>query len=114
MITIQKRLYIHNLSKLAHQYNNTTYSSRKIKLVDVKPNTNIKFEVDIKTKKSKFRVRGHVRISKYRKLFKNVSQSNRTEECFVINPNKAGLFEGSFLCGAPNLPVHISRGTNLI
>ena len=69
MAAIQKRLYIHNLSRLAHKYNNTTHSARKMRPVNVKPNTYINFQVDINTKKNKFRVRDHARISKNRKVF---------------------------------------------
>ena len=64
MTAIQKRLHTYIISKLVHKYNNTTHSSRQMKPIDVKPNTYIGLEVDINTRKKKFRVRDHLRISK--------------------------------------------------
>ena len=44
-----------------------------------------------------------------------VDGSNKDVGLDNINPNKVGLFEGSFFWGAVNLnPLHISRRTNLI
>ena len=40
---------------------------------------------------------------KTERFFAKVSQPNRTEGSFVINPNKAGLFEGSFFWGEVKL-----------
>ena len=76
MTAIQKRLHTYIISKLVHKYNNTTHSSRQMKPIDVKPNTYIGLEVDINTRKKKFRVRDHLRISKYKKVFTKVSQQD--------------------------------------
>ena len=76
MTAIQKRLHTYIISKLVHKYNNTTHSSRQMKPIDVKPNTYIGLEVEINTRKKKFRVRDHLRISKYKKVFTKVSQQD--------------------------------------
>ena len=47
-----------------------------MKPIDVKANTYIDLEVDINTRKNKFLVRDHVRISKYKKVCAKLFQSD--------------------------------------
>ena len=64
MTSISKNVYIDKLDDIVNEYNNTYHRTIKMKLVDVKGNTYIDFE-----KVPKFKVRDHVRISKYKNIF---------------------------------------------
>ena len=56
--------YVSKLYYIVNKYNNT-YSTIKMKLVDVKSNTYINSSKEISDKDSKFKIGDIVRISKY-------------------------------------------------
>ena len=69
---------------------NTTIHIRKIKMkpVDVKDNTYINFEEELKEvndKDPKFQVGDHERISKYKNIFPEGYLPNWSEEIFVVS-----------------------------
>ena len=59
-----------------------------MKPVDVKPNTYIDFNVEKNDRDPKFRVGGHVRISKYEINYVKYYTPNWSEESFVIKKFK--------------------------
>ena len=59
-----------------------------MKPVDVKDNTYIDFEKEVNDKDLKFKVRDHVRISKYKNIFAKGYTPNWSEEVFVIKKVK--------------------------
>ena len=56
-----------------------------MKPADVKDNTNIYFKKEVNDKDPKFRVRDHVRISKYKNIFAKGYTPNWSEEVFVVS-----------------------------
>ena len=58
-----------NIGDIVNEYNNTYHRTIKIKPVDVKNNTYIDFEKEVNNEDPKFKVRDHVRISKYKNIF---------------------------------------------
>ena len=60
MTAISKNVYINKLSELVDEYSNTIHRSTKKKPIDVKPNTYVEADVELNTKKKKFKVGGHV------------------------------------------------------
>ena len=65
MISGSKNVYIDKLDDVVNKYNNTYHSTIKTKPVDVKTNTYIGSNKEIKNKSSKFEINNIVRISKY-------------------------------------------------
>ena len=59
-----------------------------MKPADVKDNTYIDFSKKINDKDPKFKVGGHVRISKYKNIFAKGWTPNWSEEMFVIKKGK--------------------------
>ena len=57
-------MHIDKLDNIVYQYNNTYYSTIKMKPVDVNSGTYIDFSVKNNEKDLKFKVGDHVRISK--------------------------------------------------
>ena len=86
MTLVSKNVYVDKLDDTVNKYNNT-YSTIKIKPVDVKSNTYIDFGVE-NNKDPEFKVNDHVRISKYKNAFANVYFPNWSEEVFVIKKVK--------------------------
>ena len=69
MTSISKNVYIDKLDDTVNQYNNTCYSTIKMKPVDVKLSTYIGSSKEINNKGPKFIVGDVVRISKYKNIF---------------------------------------------
>ena len=63
-----KNVYIDNLDDIDDKYNNT-YSITKMKPVDVKPSTDVDYNVEKNDKDPKFKVGNYVRTSKHRNIF---------------------------------------------
>ena len=72
MTSISKNVYIDKLDDIVNKYNNTYYSTIKLKPVDVISNTYIDSSEEIKDKGSKFKVGDFVRISKYKHFYKKL------------------------------------------
>ena len=64
MTSISKNVYIDKLDDIDNEYNNTYYSTIKMKLADVKSNTYIDSSKEINNKDLKFKIGDIVRISK--------------------------------------------------
>ena len=72
-------MYIDKLDDIVNEYNNKHHRTIKMKPVNVKGNTYID---------PKFKVGGHVRISKYKNIFVKGYTANWSEEVFVIKEVK--------------------------
>ena len=66
MTSVSKNVYIDKLDYIVNKYNNTHYSTIKMKPVDVKLNTYIDSSKEINDKDVKFKIGDIVRISKYK------------------------------------------------
>ena len=69
MILTPKNLYIDKLDDIVNKYNNTYYSTTKIKPVDVKSKTNIDYDKEINDEDPKFRIGNIVKLSKFKNHF---------------------------------------------
>ena len=87
MTSISKNVYIKKLDDIIIKYNNT-YTSIKMKPVDVKDNTYINFKKEVNDKSPKFKVGDHVRISKYKNIVAKGYVPNWSEEIFIIKKIK--------------------------
>ena len=88
MTSISKNVYIDKLDDIVDKYNNTYHTTIKMKPIDVKDNTYINADKEIKNKDPKFKVGDHVRISKYKNIFAKEYMLNCSEEVFVIKKVK--------------------------
>ena len=91
MTAISKNVYIDKLDDIVNEYNNTYHRTIKINPVDVKNNTYIDSVKAINDKDPKFKVRDHVRISKYKNILGKGYKPNWSEEVFVIEKVKNTL-----------------------
>ena len=94
MTSISKNVYIDKLDDIVRKYNNTYHTSIKMKPVDVKDNTYIDFKKEVNDKDLKFKVRNHVRISKYKYIFAKGYMPNWSE---IIIRNLKILYHGHML-----------------
>ena len=79
MTTISKNVYIDKLDDIVKKYNNT-YTTIKMKPVNVKLNTYINSSKEINDKDPKFKIGYTVRISKYKNIFAKGNVRNWSEE----------------------------------
>ena len=91
MTAISKNVYIDKLDDIVNEYNNTYHRTIKINPVDVKNNTYIDSVKAINDKDPKYKVRDHVRISKYKNILGKGYKPNWSEEVFVIEKVKNTL-----------------------
>ena len=80
MTSISKIVYIDKLDNIVNEYNSTYHRTIKMKPVDVKNDTYIDSNKDVNDKDPKFKVGGHVRISKYKNIFAKGYAPNWSEE----------------------------------
>ena len=66
MTSISKNVYIDKLDDIVNEYNNAYHTTTKMKPIDVKDNTYINTDKEIKNKDPKFKVGDRVKISKYK------------------------------------------------
>ena len=88
MTSISKNVYIDKLDQIVDEYNNTYYTTIKMKPDDVKDNTYINADKEINNKDPKFKVGDHVRISKYKNIFAKGYMPNWSEEVIDIKKVK--------------------------
>ena len=69
MTSTSKNVYINKLNAIVNKYNNTYYTTIKMKPLNVKDNTYINTNKEINYKHPKFKVGDYVRISKYKNIF---------------------------------------------
>ena len=65
MTSISKNVYIDKLDDIVIEYNNTCHRTIKRKPINFKDNAYIYISKEVNDKDPKFKVGGHVRISKY-------------------------------------------------
>ena len=87
MTSVSKNVYIDKLDGIVNKYN-ITYSTIKMKPVDVKSNTYIDSNKEVNEKHSKFKICDTVRISKYKNMFAKAYFPNWSEEVFLIKTVK--------------------------
>ena len=88
MTSISKNVYINKLVDIVNEYNNKYHRRIKMKPVDAKDNTYIDSVKAVNDKDPKFKVGGHVRISKYKNIFAKGYMPNWPEEFFLIKKAK--------------------------
>ena len=69
MNSVSKNVYVDKLDDIVNKFNNTYRRTIKMKPVDVKDDTYIDSVKEVNDKDPKFKVGGHVRISKYKNIF---------------------------------------------
>ena len=69
MSIVSKNVYFDALDNIFGEYNNTYHNTIKIKSIDVKSNSYVKYNVDSNNKDPKIKIGDHDRISKYENLF---------------------------------------------
>ena len=88
MTSVSKNVYIDKLDDTVNKYNNTYYSTIKMKPAHVKSNIYIDPSREINNKDPKFKIGDIVRISKYKNIFAKSFTPNWHEEVFVIKKVK--------------------------
>ena len=73
MTSVSKKGSIDKLGDIVNKYNNTYYSTNKIKPVDVKSRRYIDFNKENNKENPKFKVGDYVRISKYKNILEKVT-----------------------------------------
>ena len=88
MTSISKNVYIDKLNAIVNKYNNTYYTTIKMKPIDVKDNTYINNNKEINYKDPKSNVGDYVRISNYKNIFSKGYMPNWSEDVFVVDKIK--------------------------
>ena len=91
MTTISKNVYFDVLDDIVKNYNNTYHSTIKMKPINVKDDNFTAYTEESNKKSPKFKIGGHVRISKYKNIFAKEYTPNWSEEIFVVNNVKNTL-----------------------
>ena len=76
------------LDDTVNKYNNMVHRTIKMKPIDVKDNTYVDSKKEVNDKDPKFKVRDHVRISKYKNIFAKRFTPNWSEDVFFVNKIK--------------------------
>ena len=84
MASISNIVYIDNLDDIVNEYKSTYHRTIKMESIDVKDGTYINIGKEVNDKDPKFKVGGHVRISKYKNIFAKGYTPNWSEAIFVI------------------------------
>ena len=84
MTSVPKNVHIDKLHDTINKCNNTYQSTIKIKPVGVKLRAYIDFNKENNEKDLKFKIRYHLRISKYKNIFSKGYTPNLPKEAFVI------------------------------
>ena len=88
MTAISKNVYFDVLDDIVNKYNNTVHRTIKMKPIDVTDDSYAEYNEDSNKKDPKFKVGGHVRISKYKNIFAKGYTQNWSEEVFVVSKIK--------------------------
>ena len=84
MTAISKNVYFYVLNEIVDKYNNTVHRTIKMKPIDVTSDSYAEYNKDFNKKNPKFKVGGHVRISKYKNIFAKGYALNWSEDVFVV------------------------------
>ena len=76
------------LDNIVNKYNNAVHRTIKMKPIDVTDDSYVEYHEDSNERNPKFKVSGHVRISKYKNTFAKGYVPNWSEEVFVIEKVK--------------------------
>ena len=85
MAAISKKAYFDVLDDIVNKYINTVHKTIKMKPIDVTDDSYPEYNEDFIKKDPKFKVGGHVRISKYKNIFAKGYARNWSEEVFVLS-----------------------------
>ena len=85
---VSKNVFFDVLDDIVNKYNNTVHRSIKMKSIDVTSDSYAEYNDDSNVTKPKFKVGGHVRISKYKNIFAKGYRKNWSEEVFVVSKIK--------------------------
>ena len=88
MTTVSKNIYFYVLNDIVDEYNNTYHKTIKMKPIDVGDDSFSEYNEESNEKDPKFKVDGHVRISKYKNIFAKGYAPNWSEEIFVVKKIK--------------------------
>ena len=88
MTAVSKNVYFDVLDNIVNKYNNTVHRTIKMKPIDVISDSYAEYNEDSNKKDPKFKVGGHVRISKYKNIFAKGYTQNWSEEVFVVSKIK--------------------------
>ena len=91
MTDVSKNVYFDVLDDILNKYNNTVHRTIKMRPIDVTSNCYAEYNKDFNEKDLKFKVDGHIRISKYKSIFAKRYTQNWSEEVFIINKIKNTL-----------------------
>ena len=80
-----KSLYYNVFDNLVNKYNNTKYSTIKMKPIDVGDNNKRVYIDEHNEKDSKFKVGDRVRISRYKNMFAKGYAPNWSSEIFIVD-----------------------------
>ena len=79
MISISKSVYIYKLDDIVNEYNNTYYTTNKMKRIHLKSSTYFDFGVENDNKDPKVKFDEHARISNYKIFFSKSYTLNWSE-----------------------------------
>ena len=85
MTTVWKNVYFDVLDNIVNKYNITVHRGIKMKPIDVTSDSYVEHYEDSHVIKTKFKVGGCVRISKYKNIFAKGCTQNWSEEVFVVS-----------------------------
>ena len=88
MTAISKYVYFDVLDDIVHKHNNTLHKTIKMKAIDVASDSYAEYNEDFNKKDPRFKVGDHIRISKYKNIFRKGYALNWSEEVFVISKIK--------------------------
>ena len=88
MTAISKNVYFNVLDDIVNKYNNTVHRTIKMKTIDVTNDSFAECNEESNKKSPKFKVGGHVRISKYKNIFAKGYVPNWSEEIFIVSKIK--------------------------
>ena len=84
MTANSKNVYFDGLDDIVDEYNNTYHRIIKMKPIDVKNDSVAEFNKESNEKDPKFKVGGHVTISKYKNIFAKGYAPYWSEEIFIV------------------------------
>ena len=88
MTAISKNIYFNVLDDIVNKYNNTAHRTIKMKPIDVTADFYAEYNEESNKKSPKYKVGGHVIISKYKNIFAKGYVPNWSEEVFIVSKPK--------------------------
>ena len=88
MTAISKNVYFDVLDDIVDEYNNAYHKTIKMMPIDVGDDSFAEYNEESNEKDPKFKIRDHVRISKFKNAFAKGYTPNWSEEIFVVKKIK--------------------------